>query len=381
MKVISCHSCGSERLKTHTRFKKLYRVSSDCKPWSPGGNLATCFSCGLTQATTDNKWLNEIKKIYAKYSIYYQGMGEEQKVFDVKTGAYKARSEWILDQILAKWKLGRNGKALDIGCGNGAFLKAMGARLPHWNLYGTEYNKKYKYLVEKLPRVRKVFTGDLKAIHQKYELISLIHVLEHIVQPENFLVQIKGMLAPNGLLFLQVPFHKKNPFELLTVDHASHFSMSSIRRLLNRSGLRVVFITPHWVKKEISLLAVPDLRSSSGRRARNGKNEYEKVEVSLQWLERTAEKLAKIAKKPIKLGIFGTSIAATWLVAGLKRKPDFYVDEDPARIGGLFQGKPIVSPRNVQKGAHIFLAQPPALSKRIWRRIFNIDNTYHLPAQ
>ena len=381
MKVISCHSCGSEKLKTHTRFKKLNRVTSDCKPWSPGGNLATCFSCGLTQATTDNKWLKEIKKIYAKYSIYYQGMGEEQKVFDVKTGAYKARSEWILDQILAKWKLKRKGKALDIGCGNGAFLKAMGARLPHWNLYGTEYNKKYKYLVEKLPGVREVFTGDLKAIHQKYELISLIHVLEHIVQPENFLVKIKGMLAPNGLLFLQVPFHKKNPFELLTVDHASHFSMSSIRRLLNRSGLRVVFITPHWVKKEISLLAVPDLRSSFGRQARNGKNEYEKVEASLQWLERTAEKLATIAKKPIKLGIFGTSIAATWLVAGLKRKPDFYVDEDPARIGGLFQGKTIVSPRNVQKGAHIFLAQPLALSKRIRRRIFDKDNNYHLPAQ
>ena len=381
MKVISCHSCGSEKLKTHTRFKKLNRVTSDCKPWSPGGNLATCFSCGLTQATTDNKWLKEIKKIYAKYSIYYQGMGEEQKVFDVKTGAYKARSEWILDQILAKWKLKRKGKALDIGCGNGAFLKAMGARLPHWNLYGTEYNKKYKYLVEKLPGVREVFTGDLKAIHQKYELISLIHVLEHIVQPENFLVQIKRMLAPNGLLFLQVPFHKKNPFELLTVDHASHFSMSSIRRLLNRSGLRVVFITPHWVKKEISLLAVPYLRSSFGRQARNGKNEYEKVEASLQWLERTAEKLATIAKKPTKLGIFGTSIAATWLVAGLKRKPDFYVDEDPARIGGLFQGKTIVSPRNVQKGAHIFLAQPLALSKRIRRRIFDKDNNYHLPAQ
>ena len=381
MKVISCHSCGSEKLKTHTRFKKLNRVTSDCKPWSPGGNLATCFSCGLTQATTDNKWLKEIKKIYAKYSIYYQGMGEEQKVFDVKTGAYKARSEWILDQILAKWKLKRKGKALDIGCGNGAFLKAMGARLPHWNLYGTEYNKKYKYLVEKLPGVREVFTGDLKAIHQKYELISLIHVIEHIVQPENFLVKIKGMLAPNGLLFLQVPFHKKNPFELLTVDHASHFSMSSIRRLLNRSGLRVVFITPHWVKKEISLLAVPDLRSSSGRGARKAKNEYEKVEASLQWLERTAEKLAKIAKKPTKLGIFWTSIAATWLVAWLKRKPDFYVDEDPARIGGLFQGKTIVSPRNVQKGAHIFLAQPLALSKRIRRRIFDKDNNYHLPAQ
>lgn len=378
MSLIICHSCGLRNVKAHSNFKNLNRVSSDCKAWPPGGTLGTCLSCGLTQINPTDKWKKEIKKIYAKYNIYYQGMGDEQKVFDEKTGASLPRSVWIFNKIQATLKIKKSGKALDIGCGNGAFLKALGKKLSFWDLYGTEYNRKYKKNVEKLPQVRKIFIGNLDQIKQRFNLISLIHVLEHIVNPRNFLNKVRKILCNDGILFVQIPFYKKNPFELLTVDHASHFCHDSLKDLLNQSGFKVIKITSNWVEKEISLLASPDMGFLTCRR-RYCLREYRNVQSSLHWLSKTAKEISKLAKKPEKLGIFGTSVSATWLASGLRNKPDFYVDEDPARIGRKFRKMEIISPKNIPKGSNIFLGQPFYIAKRIRKRIKTTNACYYLP--
>lgn len=378
MSLIICHSCGLKKVKTHPKFKKLNRVSSDCKAWPPGGTLGTCLSCGLTQVNQTQKWKKEIEKIYGKYSIYFQGMGDEQKVFDEKTGASLPRSLWIFNKIQATLKIKKSGKALDIGCGNGAFLKTLGQKLSSWDLYGTEYNKKYKKNVEKLPQVKKIFIGNLDQIKLKFNFISLIHVLEHISKPKNFLKKVKKLLCNNGILFVQIPFYKKNPFELLTVDHASHFSIDSLKDLINQSGFRVIKISSNWVGKEISLLASPDMRFSTCPR-RYCVREYKNVQMSLHWLSKAAKKISNLAKKPEKLGIFGTSISAAWLASGLRRKPDFYVDEDPARIGRKFRKKAIISPSDVPEGSNIFLGQPFYIARRIRKRIKSINACYYLP--
>jgi hypothetical protein len=44
-----------------------------------------------------------------------------------------------------------------------------------------------------------------------------------------------------------------------------------------------------------------------------------------------------------KVGIFGTSISATWLAAALEDRVGFFVDEDLNRIGNDHLGRPIFS--------------------------------------
>jgi len=75
-------------------------------------------------------------------------------------------------------------------------------------------------------------------------------------------------------------------------------------------------------------------------------------------------------------GIFGTSIAATWLTAELGNAPSFFVDEDVNRIGHLHLGAPIVSPAHVPAGSTVFVAQPTPIARLIADRLQRDDVSY-----
>ena len=77
-------------------------------------------------------------------------------------------------------------------------------------------------------------------------------------------------------------------------------------------------------------------------------------------------------------GIFGTSIAATWLL-GERPDVEFFVDEDPSRIGQEHQGRPILGPADVPSGSGVLVALPPALAAAVAGRLGRLDVSYHLP--
>ena len=88
-------------------------------------------------------WYSEIDKIYKQYKIYNQSGGMEQSVFLNANGIGEARSEKVAENS-QHIKLPPKGVALDYGCGNGAFLKALTKRINGWSLHGLEYSDKYK---------------------------------------------------------------------------------------------------------------------------------------------------------------------------------------------------------------------------------------------
>ena len=69
------------------------------------------------------------------------------------------------------------------------------------------------------------------------------------------------------------------------------------------------------------------------------------------------------------LGIFGTSIGATWLDAQLTNVAAFFVDEDPHRVGKQHEGRPIHAVKDIPAGAIVFIVLPPALAQRIAERL------------
>jgi hypothetical protein len=68
-------------------------------------------------------------------------------------------------------------------------------------------------------------------------------------------------------------------------------------------------------------------------------------------------------------GIFGTSIAAAWLFGELSEVTQFFVDEDPNRIGGEYMGRPIYHPHDVPPGSHVFVGLAPELAEHIRARL------------
>ena len=137
----------------------------------------------------------------------------------------------------------KSGKALDIGTGFGLwthFLKKKG-----FEVQGIEINKsiarytqdKYQIPVSDIPIEE--FNSD-----EKFDLICIFDVLEHLEEPEVILSKLKTMLTPKGILYIQVPnvIGLKYPYNhgLGLPYHIWQFDPQTLKKLCLKSGLKPV---------------------------------------------------------------------------------------------------------------------------------------------
>lgn len=93
----------------------------------------------------------------------------------------------------------KNKTLLDFGCGRGGFLK-LSQKITK-NIAGLEINRQIlKYLSKRF----KIY-DDINKIDEKFDIITLFHVLEHIPNQIETLQQIKKKLKKNGKLIIEVP--------------------------------------------------------------------------------------------------------------------------------------------------------------------------------
>jgi 2-polyprenyl-3-methyl-5-hydroxy-6-metoxy-1,4-benzoquinol methylase len=363
----ACNVCGAVSSQTLADYSSLTRVTSDCKPWPAGGRLRACSSCGTVQKAHDAVWEDEIARIYQAYTIYHQGAGAEQAVFG-DAGQAMFRSDRLVARIAAEVTLPPTGRLLDIGCGNGAFLRAFAKAHPGWSLVGTEWADTNRDTVEAIPGVERLYVGAdaLDRVPGQFDIISLIHALEHIRQPVEMLQAVRTRLADAGLLFIEIPNAASNPFDLLVADHASHFSPSTLAAAVERAGFAVTTLSTEWVIKELSVLARP-----TPTPAAPASNRADDVLEGLGWLlSARAAGLATRDRTPAgRFGLFGSSIAATWLAQELGGAVSFFVDEDPSRRGARFMGRPVLTPGETPAGSVVFIGLGGGLSERVRGRL------------
>jgi SAM-dependent methyltransferase len=247
--------------------------------------------------------------------------------------------------------------------------------LEGWVLAGTEINEKYKEVVEQIPHVERLYISEPDAIPGTFDLITLVHVLEHVANPSALLKRLSAKLAPHGHILIEVPTFIRSPFDLLVADHCTHFTPEALAALLQRVGYGIDAIPTEWVPKELSLLghynpgqAVAPAEQESG---------YRLVKRSIGWLEAVVS-AARSCSEGSLFGLFGTSLAGTWLCSEIDECVSFFVDEDPGRVGRSHLGRPIYHPRDVPDGSRVFVAMPPAQAKIVGERLAQTYKNFRL---
>jgi len=338
----ACHLCGG-RLQEVAAYPLTEQVTSDCRPWRGENRLACCSACGVVQKPVSNAWLEEISDIYSAYAVYEQGGGAEQANFDAATGGAIARSQRTVAWLDKQGRLPETGALLDIGCGNGSFLQAYGHTNPGWRMTGLELDTRNKACVELIPGVTHLHVGSIESLDKMFDLIVMIHALEHIPNPVAFLRSLLAKMNPEGRLLIQVPDLSASPFDLLIADHCSHFSAAALDRVVRSAGYKLRQLDATFVAKELTLLAEP-----AGTEIPLGKSISESSNDDARSAERHAEWIYQVLRQghqvSAPVGIFGTSISGTWLSSALGDRVHFFVDEDPNRIGRTHLNKPIYSP-------------------------------------
>ncbi len=143
----------------------------------------------------------------------------------------------------------KNKTLLDVGAGTGDFL--LKAQKSNWLVKGVEpYEKARNLAQQKSVDVKE----KLKEIHQKFTVITLWHVLEHLPDLENSIIELKSKLAEEGILIIAVPNFKsydaKHYKEFWaaydTPRHLWHFSKSSIEKLFRKHSMELIETKPMY---------------------------------------------------------------------------------------------------------------------------------------
>jgi hypothetical protein len=92
------------------------------------------------------------------------------------------------------------------------------------------------------------------------------------------------------------------------------------------------------------------------------------AERNLEWLRTVLREASHAAANHPKLGLFGSSVAATWLAGALGDAIDFFVDEDPSRIGRRHLDRPIVAPQDVPGDAAVYVGMAPVSAEAVLKR-------------
>ncbi|OSO97103.1 hypothetical protein B7O87_01085 [Cylindrospermopsis raciborskii CENA303] len=371
----NCHICGGN-LSHIASFSNFLQVTSDCRPWKTGGSLVLCQSCGTVQKPVTEIYLKEAEIIYAQYEIYSQSGGVEQSAFDSITGAAKSRSTKLVEWLTTNWNLPSTGKLLDIGCGNGAFLRAFGSTYPKWLMTGLELNDRNREVVEAISGVQSLHVGSIESLQDKFNVISLIHALEHIPDPSSFLHGLKEKLLPGGILLIEVPNLRTSPFDILIADHCTHFTSTILSKVVDRANFSVIRLDQDYIPKELTVAI--EVKNGSGfslEPQSDDNQEYtQNTHTLLHQHINYLQSLLDLAKSvPGNVGILGTSIAGTWLAESLHNKVKFFLDEDPSRIGRYHLKRPIISPDAVEDGYPVLVPLPHAIAVKVAKRLSHLN--------
>ncbi len=159
--------------------------------------------------------------------------------------------------------LAADARVLDIGCAIGAFLGAL-KRRGFARVEGLDPAPQAPAAARRLFDVE-VATGFLTAGFDaaEYDLVALIAVLEHLVDPAAALAPIAATLPVGGLLYLEVPagdrFDRLRGEWLgeLSHEHVNFFGQASLTALAARLGLAPVACEhPTYVNGQIGLRAL-----------------------------------------------------------------------------------------------------------------------------
>lgn len=205
-------------------------------------DIVKCKGC-LTLFRNPRPSQKDIADSYNAGTTYAHWQNEE-KNFDA---LWSRRRDFIS-------KLKSTGKLLDIGAGDGRFLKKMMDK--SFEVTGTEISATGSNLAcSRGLNLRIGQFTDLEFKTDTFDIITLWHVLEHVPNPGEVMKKAVSLLATEGILIIAVPneahsiwkyrlgfSRRKSPFDPLYQGgeiHLTHFTPLTLRNLVKSNRLTV----------------------------------------------------------------------------------------------------------------------------------------------
>lgn len=216
-----------------------------------GYSVIDCELCGFKHLSP----LPSLKTIANYYKNKYYQKTQPQLLnprkevidYDWKKLAYTDLNETLNKHIKSKTK-----RIVDIGCGNGFFLRFM--KENGWDVFGIEssqtayrHAKNFGY---------DVFNGEMSQFVRKnrnifFDAVNLSYILEHVRNPIKLLKDCKKIIKKSGIICIETP-NDFNPLQLqlqrlgkpqwwISIpDHINYFNFNGLEKILHELGFKII---------------------------------------------------------------------------------------------------------------------------------------------
>ena len=150
-------------------------------------------------------------------------------------------------KYIRKYK--KNGTLLDIGCGTGEFLRYC--KNKHWNVLGIEPDENARQFAQDVYNLNVKPYKDLLLIEDhSFDVITMWHVLEHVQNVNEYLLEIKRLIKHDGLVFIALPNHLSYDAQKYqqywaawdVPRHLYHFTPISFKKLIQKYNFTITQI-------------------------------------------------------------------------------------------------------------------------------------------
>lgn len=229
MKIDRCYICEG---KSFHDTEKMHSQS----------NILICKDCGAVMHDRNNaaesKLLDFYRKDYREIPTFSNIQTTSNKLNFIK--------DFLKEFLEEKKKAGKKLSCIDIGAATGylpKFLRELGHTAT-----GTEYTASFRRVSEHyygIPLREEPKAGE------KYDLISIYHVLEHMAEPDIKLAKYIDILTDDGVIFLATPeffgmledasgVGVRSFEEYYHKNHINLFSRQCLQNLFHKCGLEII---------------------------------------------------------------------------------------------------------------------------------------------
>lgn len=257
--------------------------------------LRSCPACGFVFVA--NPW-TDFDAIYGK--DYYRGKGADPLTDYCWESDNPDRTvrqyEWagILERVASLTSIHPHTAWLDYGCGTGGLVSYLIRR----GLTAVGYDQGWGLENLSVSKIPHLTPSNLSAYATRFDVISAIEVVEHLINPIQELRQMRALLRPGGLLFLTTgnvePYVEKiHRWRYVIPEvHVSFFRPSTLAYALKASGFVPAFpgYGPGWE----SIMRYKILKNLRRR-------EVSRIDEVVPWkaLARLADRRARLSAHPI----------------------------------------------------------------------------------
>lgn len=238
-------------------------------------------------------------------------------------------------------------------------LKAFSDMFPYSKIFACDVDDYNRTKFEQIPN----FSGmwkDVSEIDEKFDCITTIHCLEHIINLDIFLTHIWRLLEDDGILIIQVPNVLQAILDVFIYDHCHHFAPITLAFLLKRYNFEVYYPSEQ-IDRQITIIAKKQKSEAVNLKPIQMST---LIDEKIKKLDSFLRECSKQRDKKKPSWVFGSSPLSHFIGHFLGESCQAFLDENQNRIGKLLMSKNIED-FNMSKGETLVIPFEGLLGDRI----------------